>query len=375
MKKRRKYNKKRRTIQIISRLVLLTTITIGVILGIVYFLNSDLVKADLNELTSIEFNGYDSKGTIMAKVKRLKGYEKFFDTVSVGFSKSSELSNGDKVTMQYEYDKKIAKELGLKVRAKKKTITIDGLPQAIEISLDKLFENVVVQYEGIAPQVTATIKSSNTDEALKKVTYEILDEKEFYNIGDAIIVKASFDENEMLKEGYHIESGENGYEKTYSVEEVDEYITDANELSKEQIEELKKDAVSLFGDANEFGLRIFCDAKLMPVYKNDRTTFRWLNPEFISAYFSVLSNKYSGEAGTHVNDVKIVYDAVITQDDGVSCNAEVVVRYQNLIRHTDGSIDLSLDSGSIISASGSDSNIKKLVRNTEDEKYESVKIE
>ncbi len=374
-KRKRRYTKTKRTIEIILRMALFLFIVAGIMVTIFHFKDSDSVKIDLNELTPVELSGYNTQGMISAKMNKIEGYDEFFNTVSVEFSKTQGLSNGDKVEMEYHYDKKVAKSLGLKIKADDEVVAVEDLPIANEISLNTLFQDVEINFSGIAPIVTATIENKSSDPFLKNVQYEIKDAKDYYDIDDNIIVAAVFDEESAIKSGYHVESGENGFTKTFTIKNTDRYITNSDDLTQEQINELRDNALSLFGDANEFGLRIFCDAHLMPVYKNDRTTFKWVNPQFISAYFNVLTNDYMGEVGTHMNDVKLVFDAVITQDDGVSCKTEVVVRYQNIIKHADGSVDLALDSGSIISASGSDANIKKLVRNTEDEKYQSVKIE
>lgn len=374
-KRKRRYTKTKRTIEIILRLSLFLVIVAGIMVTIFHFKDSDSVKIDLNELTPVELSGYNTQGMISAKMNKIEGYDEFFDTVSVEFNKTQGLSNGDKVEMEYHYDKKVAKSLGLRIKADDEVVAVEDLPNANEISLNDLFQDVEINYSGVAPIVTATIENKSSDPFLKNVQYEIQDAKDYYDIDDNIIVAAVFDEELAIKSGYHVESGENGFTKTFTIKNTDRYITNSDDLTQEQINELRDNALSLFGDANEFGLRIFCDAHLMPVYKNDRTTFKWVNPQFISAYFNVLTNDYMGEVGTHMNDVKLVFDAVITQDDGVSCKTEVVVRYQNIIKHADGSVDLALDSGSIISASGSDANIKKLVRNTEDEKYQSVKIE
>ncbi len=371
--RKRRYTKRKRTIEIFVKLGIILIFLVLILVAILY--NLGLVKVDLNELTPVELSGFDTQGVITAKMNKMDGYDEFFDTVTVDFSKTEGLSNGDKVDMVYHYDKKLAKKLGLKVKAEDEIISVEDLPQVKEIALDELFMNVEVNYSGIAPLVTAEITNTATEPFFKNIQYSIRDAKEYYDVGETIIVEAIFDEDVALKNGYHVEAGEDGLIKTYTVGNMDRYITDGGELTREQINELRNHALTLFGDANEFGLRIFCDAHLVPVYKNDRTTFKWLNPQFISAYFNVLEDEYMGEVGTHINDVKLVFEAVITQDDGVSCKTEVVVRYQNIIKYTDGSVDLALDSGSIISASGSDANIKKLVRNTEDEKYQSVKFE
>ena len=95
----------------------------------------------------------------------------------------------------------------------------------------------------------------------------------------------------------------------------------------------------------------------------------------ISMYFNTATEEAIGDVGVRVNDVKIVYGVTLTQADGVSCEAEVVVRFDGLIEKADGSIDLALDSGSMISASHKDEFIKDIVRNTHsDEQYEYERI-
>ena len=80
-------------------------------------------------------------------------------------------------------------------------------------------------------------------------------------------------------------------------------------------------------------------------------------------------------AGDCINDIKIVYGVTLTQADGISCDAEIVVRYNGIMEKADGTIDLALDSLTMISASHKDKFIKDIVRNTyTEENYESVKI-
>ncbi len=77
----------------------------------------------------------------------------------------------------------------------------------------------------------------------------------------------------------------------------------------------------------------------------------------------------------HYNDVKIVYDTAISQNDGETVPAEAVVIFRNLIKKEDGSIEVNLDEGQIISVSRRDDQIKKLVRCTDDDTYVAVKFE
>ena len=75
-----------------------------------------------------------------------------------------------------------------------------------------------------------------------------------------------------------------------------------------------------------------------------------------------------------MNDLKVVYEATLTQPDGQACNAEVVVQYTDLKELADGSIDFALDSGKIIGASIRNTNIKNMVYDTDDGNYISTKL-
>ena len=96
---------------------------------------------------------------------------------------------------------------------------------------------------------------------------------------------------------------------------------------------------------------------------------------FISAYFACVTEEHIGEPGTHYNDVKVVYDTAISQNDGETVAAEAVVIFRNLIKKEDGSIEVNLDEGQIISVSRRDDQIKNLVRCTDDDTYVAVKFE
>lgn len=113
----------------------------------------------------------------------------------------------------------------------------------------------------------------------------------------------------------------------------------------------------------------------MPIWVNKKTTFTWKNPYVISMYFNTATEEAIGDTGIMVNDIKIVYGVTLTQADGVSCDAEIVVRFDGLIEKADGTIDLALDSGTMISASHKDKFIKDIVHNTYvDEQYDSERI-
>ena len=353
-------------------LLLIAGLTMG---GILIYKNATLTKIDLRDYTNLTYSGYNEEGTLHAEIKSDGLYDEFFDTVKIKITPNGSLCNGEEVELIYTYDEELAKEQKLWVSGTEKIVNMHGVPDAIEISYEELFKNASITWEGISPEVVVTVANTSQEEFLKTIQFQIAGGKEFFAKGDTVIVEAIFDEEQAKKKGYVIEPGEKGYQAEVVIDNVDEYLTDASDLTAEDMKQLDQNARTLFGDANEFGLRIFCEAHLVPTYVNGNTTFKWTSPQLISVYFNVLTDQtYLGQMGTRVNDVKFVYDAAITQSDGVASPAEAVVRYDNLIRRADGTIDLKIESGRIISASGSDKNIKKMVSNQEEEEYTSTKL-
>ena len=371
---RRRMTKQERTRQIYLRVCFVCAL-VAVLFTVLYVFLNDASKTtiDLKDVTHITLTGFDGEGVLTANIDVDEKYGAFYQTVSVDFSKSSGLSNGDEVTISFNYDKAVAKTYNLKVKANDMHYTVNGLVRATPVSENDIFEGLDINFEGIAPLATASLDTSNT-KFKDVVTYEIIDEKEYYDAGEIIKVRAVFDEADLEELTYKATVPSEECIKEFIVEDVDRYITDTDQITDEMMASLKKEALTLFTDANEYGMRIFCDAGLMPVYVNKKTTFVWSSPSYISSYLNVLKEDSYGKTGTHVNDIKLCFESVISQADGKACKAEVIVRFQDIIIRKDGSIDLKLDSGEIISADRRDSHIKAIVRNEIDKDYESVKL-
>ncbi len=371
---RRRMTKQERTRQIYLRVCFVCAL-VAVLFTVLYVFLNDASKTtiDLKDVTHITLTGFDGEGVLTATVDVDEKYGAFYETVSVDFSKSSGLTNGDEVTISFKYDKNAAKTYNLKVKASDMHYTVSGLVAATPVSENDLFEGLDINFEGIAPLATASLDASNT-KFKDVVTYQIIDEKEYYDAGETIRVRAVFDAADLEKLDYKATVDSEECIKEYIVEDVDRYITDTDQITDEMMASLKKEALTLFTDANEYGMRIFCDAGLMPVYVNKKTTFKWSSPNYISSYLNVLREESYGKTGTHVNDIKLCYESVISQADGKACKAEVIVRFQDIIIRKDGTIDLKLESGEIISADRRDSHIKAIVRNEIDKDYESVKL-
>jgi len=333
-------------------------------------------KLELEDYVAVTYSGYNTEATAQVSLEESEEYEDFLESVEVKLlSQNGNLENGDVLDIRFIYDEEEAKTNKLRIREDECLVEVEGLPDGKQLSNDDLFSGVRISYEGIAPLLSVSVSNDSTDPFFQTITYRIPDQKTYYDTGDTFTVEAVFSEEEAVVHEYILPDTENGWQKEYSVENADRYIRDASHISEDQIQILNDTAASLFGDANEYGLRIFSEANLMPIWVNGKNTFVWSNPRLISAYLNVLKPEYFETEQSHNNDIKLVYVATLSQADGVACDAEVVVQFTDLVEKADGTCDLAPDSGRIIAASFKNSHIRDLVNDSYSEEYEAVKLE
>ncbi len=376
--------KRKRTLIMCAKIAGLAAAALAFIIVIYLVGFAEYTYINLSELTQATVSGYNGHGTLSTTTQPMAGYEDFFDTVSVTVLDTDEiqngsLSNGDKIEIEYFYNKELAKNNKLRVRGGSEFVTIKDLPEGKPITFDELFAGVKLEYEGVAPVVYVSVTNTSTDSILSDVTYSIVDGKEFYDEGDTVKIKAEFDQGKAVEEAYDIQAGPDGFVKEFTVSGVDRYLTDASELPQELLDQMKEYGATLFGtnqgDANEYGVRLFTAAGTMYSTSGGDYTFAWRTPSYISSYFTCINDEHLGDEGNQINDVKVVYDTAVIQADGKAVSAEAVVSFKNLVKKADGSIVVDLESGEIVSASTNDSDIKALVRATNDELYTSTKLE
>ncbi|MBO5093130.1 MAG: hypothetical protein J6C33_02090 [Lachnospiraceae bacterium] len=330
----------------------------------------------LAEHVEIGYTGYDTKGTAYLRLKNTGSHSAFFDTVECSLlTENGTLANGDPITVHFSYDEELAEKKWLRVKDEDAVYTVSVLPEGTPLSTELLFRDVSVSFEGTPPALTLTVTNKSADPFLETVSYEITDAKDFYDMGDTFHIKAVFSEQDAVLSEYITTGREEDYTKEYTVETQERYLTDASLLTMDDIRTMNETAASLFSDANEYGLRIFSEANLMPEWTNGKTTFRWSNPRLISAYFNTLKPEHYGNGILHINDVKLVYLVTLSQANGAACEAEAVVRFNNLMQEPDGSLDLALDSAKLIAASYQNSHIVNLVNDEYHDEYESEKLE
>lgn len=164
-----------------------------------------------------------SEWTAMDAVSWLEG------AVSFEVSPKENLSNGDEVTVTAVVDNDRAKKYDLKLKGGEKKYTVEGLQEPQELDL---FENIDVQFEGIAPYITADISYGNKN---VDVDYS-LDKTADLSPGDTITVTASYDEESLIQKGYLV----NENIKEYVVPESAKYVTTLSEIPEDLIDKMNR---------------------------------------------------------------------------------------------------------------------------------------
>lgn len=366
--------KREATIYAIEALAMLAAL--GCVIGFLLWYNS-FTKIKLSDYTVLTLSGFDNYGSADVEVDLDPAYPDFWSTVTASVDSRENLSNGDSLTITYIYDEKVAKESRLKVDSSDAVITVSGLAAPTIVDEDYLFSGLDIVQEGISPKVTLALDNNSEDGFVSQVVYSLDTERSFYANGDEVRITAEIPDELLTSHQYVLDSGVSDCVYTYTVAGDQEYITDASYITDEVLTELENAAIDLLmaGDANEYGLRIFQqEAHIQAQFVGNKTTFKWVNPYVISAYFHSVTDEGIQYVENHTNDVQIVIGVTIAQQNGSKAFAEAVVQFTNLIADSNGNLDLGLDTGRLVSCTYKDKNVKELVKGDSDGNYNTTKL-
>ncbi len=163
--------------------------------------------------------------------------------ISGELSETDNLSNGDKITYEWNTDDVTAKEIfGVRLKHSDKTFTVKGLPDLQKIDL---FDGVTVKFSGNDGNGEAEIEADNAYGNDFGISYQ-LDTSSGLSEGDTVTVTAYSngfsDVNEALAEkGYITDETE----KEYTVSGLSTYISSAADVPSDTLEEIKKQTEDL----------------------------------------------------------------------------------------------------------------------------------
>lgn len=172
------------------------------------------VVFDSDTLLNILMYSADSKSYFKNKDADV---ESFVDSITVGLSKESDLSNGDKLEYKVEFDEDLAKELNITI-GEMEGFTVKDLKSLVDYDP---FVDVTVTYSGISPFIQVEITYECSLET--PLSIDFTTDKEFYARGEAVVITASYDEAEAKERSFaNITKTEN----EYTAEAEFAYVTD-----------------------------------------------------------------------------------------------------------------------------------------------------
>lgn len=354
-------------------------VSVGILLlaaaALLFMLTLPYETWDLSEFYNITYSGFNTEGKIITDrnntlldeaTETLKNdykdspfhlktcsdqdFDTFKNSIDINISATEHLSNGSRVKITYIWDKDLADKLKVNIINENTEITVSGLDNAIRLSKDDLFRDIDISFMGISPDVSMVITNNSSNPFLQSIVYNPLDPRERYANGDIVTIRAFYSTAEATKQHYIVDTPSEECLLTVTVSSKSAYISDESQLPESVLDEAIASGLGAFVDANEYGVRIFCEAHLVPVYINKQATFEWVKPSFRSAYLKCVRDEYAGENGYHYNDLDIIYSVAITQANGVSCPCYAVVRFSDLIINEDGSIDYDFSNPVIMSS-------------------------
>lgn len=230
-----------------KKIILLAVLAVG---SILLLAGCGKTKMDLKEYLDVEFEGVSGKGTAivtfdseefeddlrdtkvggeLSKKKR----QRFVESFEVKVKESEDLSNGDKVVVTLDYDKKDAKEYGFEFANVKTEYTVEDLKELKEVDA---FQYMDVTVEGVSPNITLDL-DNNSDEDVMEDFYFYVDEDRYnFKIGDKVKIKVSYSEYDLEEAGYMVKEETTEYE----IKEGDAYITKYEQVTDEGLTQMKQ---------------------------------------------------------------------------------------------------------------------------------------
>lgn len=215
---------------------------------------------DVSADADILVNGYDghgiatvSKGNWLMNTEKTYGKgmsltelavleESLYDAVEYSVSPSENLSNGDEVVLTIDVDNSALESYDFKLVGGEKKITVSGLD---EVEAFDPFENVTVNFSGMAPNGSASVNTSNSNADID-LSYT-LDKSSGLKNGDEVTVNVSSYSGTDVEE-YCMSKGKaiTETEKTFTVEGLAGYAQKLDEIPEDSLNKMISQAEDAF---------------------------------------------------------------------------------------------------------------------------------
>ena len=240
---------------------------LGLVIIILLIAKSVRPSINLNDYLTIETTGYEGYGTATARIDWDAVEEKYGskisitgaaqqkyggfmmmmtpmdvirDNVSVKLDKNSNLSNDDVITYEWDISEKLSKYVKNKIKYTNDSFVVSNLSS---IGTFDAFSDVIVSYSGIAPDGVANISYNGSDLSANDFS---IDKNKGLSNGD--VIKVFINSNNIDQYANNLGKIPAEFEKSYTVNGLDSYITKVSEIDSDTLKEMQLKAAEVFHD-------------------------------------------------------------------------------------------------------------------------------
>ncbi len=255
-----KEGKKKKGLLILIPVIILALA--GIAVGVVLFLNGlKRQEVDLSDAATFQVTGYSGYGVATVVVNEEALEDKYEDLISehtkIRWSEFAEevelleyettsltgLSNGDKITLTWEYDKeKASEEYKVDLLCESIEFTVSGLTEVKKINP---FEDITVEFSGVSGIGRADIRTEKRPDYYDYFRPVLSANSELSN-GDEVKVTFDLTNKDLIAEtfGYELSPAE----KSYTVSGLTEYVTKDEQVTETALLPLMASAEKHFYD-------------------------------------------------------------------------------------------------------------------------------
>lgn len=299
-------------------------------------LEKQVTKALGVKVKESDNNNFEKLGNAFAELEKI---ERAVGCVEFVAEPAENLKNGDTVIVKANIDNDKAKELGLKFSFKEIKKKVEELQEAVVVSQDELFQDIVIEFAGTAPNAQVQIRNTSKDEIISKINF-VANQTGGLDAGDKIIVTAENAEN-FEEEGYLFTE----LDKEYTVDKVDGYIKDFGQFPEEGLQKIMKQAGDMVA-AQLVTKNIVADFYVGDDYISSLAWAKAISePELQTSYFYSLKEGVNAGYGACYNALGIAYKFNLTDIGGDFFSAGkdykdcyILISCQNMILNKNGEL-------------------------------------
>ena len=295
---------------------------------------------ELKNYIEVEFDGYDTMGTARvelnyddfyaATLKAMGKTEKsatdriknkasaVYYAISLTVDKSSELSNGDTITIDADIDKDTIKAADVIIKFDSYEVEVEDLDSVKEVDI---FDSVELKFSGLDGDASVDVENTATDSHVKELW---ISASPSYNLSVGDEITLSIDEyyQQYFLENYGIKIKDITKKYTVTKDDVDTYITKIEDINDNMMTTVKDNAVETIKSSYSYSSNKLSDI------------------EYAGAYLVYTKEDYT--ANTY-NELYAVYTATITFNDKDLKPATIYlpVKMGSVINRSDGKQELN----------------------------------